>query len=106
LPKLWTWASCRNPVSWFRGSTHATIKNDLDGIQNCGIGRFREHRVLRQRRHSPPRPIADVRLDGGCLCLDFVNTIHDRYALEIEDYLQQPQRFLEWCVRAGALRPD
>ena len=62
--------------------------------------------MLRQRRHSPPRPIADVRLDSGCLCLDFVNTIHDRYALEIEDYLQQPQRFLEWCVRAGALHPD
>lgn len=62
--------------------------------------------MLRQRRHVSPRPIADVRLDGGRLCLDFVNTIHDRYALEIEDYLQQPQRFLEWCMRAGALHPD
>ena len=61
--------------------------------------------MLRKRRHLPPRPIADIRLDGGRLCLDFVNTIHDRYALEVEDYLQQPQRFLEWCVRAGALDP-
>lgn len=62
--------------------------------------------MLRQCRYVPPRPIADVRLDGGRLCLDFVNTIHDRYAREIEDYLQQPQRFLEWCVRAGALHQD
>jgi predicted RNA-binding Zn ribbon-like protein len=59
-----------------------------------------------ENRHLPPRPIAAIRLDGGRLCLDFVNTIHDRYALEVEDYLQQPQRFLEWCMRAGALRPD
>ena len=58
------------------------------------------------RRHLPPRPIADIRLDGGRLCLNFVNTIHDRYAVEVEDYLQQPQRFIEWCVRAEALRPD
>jgi predicted RNA-binding Zn ribbon-like protein len=57
-------------------------------------------------RHLPPRPIAAIRLNGGRLCLDFVNTIHDRYAVEVEDYLQQPQRFIEWCVRAGVLRPD
>lgn len=62
--------------------------------------------MLRQRRHAPPRSIADVRLDGGRLCLDFVNTIHDRCAREVEDYLQQPQRFIEWCIRAGALHPD
>jgi predicted RNA-binding Zn ribbon-like protein len=56
--------------------------------------------------HLPPRPITAIRLDGGRLCLDFVNTIHDRYAVEVEDYLQRPQRFIEWCVRAGVLRPD
>ena len=56
-------------------------------------------------RHLPPRPIAAVRLDGGRPCLDFVNTIHDRYAVEVEDYLQQPQRFIEWCALAGVLRP-
>ena len=58
------------------------------------------------RPHLPPRPIAAVRLDGGRPCLDFVNTIHDRYAVEVEDYLQQPQRFAEWCTRAGVLHPD
>jgi predicted RNA-binding Zn ribbon-like protein len=54
----------------------------------------------------PPRPITAIRFDGGRSCLDFVNTIHDRYAVEVEDYLQQPQRFIDWCVRAGVLRPD
>jgi predicted RNA-binding Zn ribbon-like protein len=57
-------------------------------------------------RHLPSRPITAIRLDGGRPCLDFVNTIHDRYALEVEDYLQQPRRFIEWCARAGLLRPD
>jgi predicted RNA-binding Zn ribbon-like protein len=57
-------------------------------------------------RHLPPRPIAAIRFDGGRPCLDFVNTIHDRYAVEVEDYLQQPLRFIEWCARAGVLRPD
>jgi len=51
-----------------------------------------------------PRPINDVRLDGGRSCLDFVNSIHDRYAVEVEDYLQEPRRFLEWGLRAGVLR--
>jgi predicted RNA-binding Zn ribbon-like protein len=57
-------------------------------------------------RHLLPRPITAIRFDGGRPCLDFVNSIHDRYAVEVEDYLQQPQRFIEWCVRAGVLRPD
>ena len=57
-------------------------------------------------RHLPPRSITAIRLDGGRPCLDFVNTIHDRYAVEVEDYLQQSQRFIEWCARAGVLRPD
>ena len=45
------------------------------------------------------RPVAAIRLDGGRLCLDFVNTIHDRYAVDAEDYICQPERFIEWCVR-------
>jgi predicted RNA-binding Zn ribbon-like protein len=68
--------------------------------------KIKRYRVSPAHRHLPPRPIASIRLDGGRLCLDFVNTIHDRYAVQLEDYLQQPQRFIEWCVRAGALRPD
>ncbi|KRF01875.1 hypothetical protein ASG87_10230 [Frateuria sp. Soil773] len=53
-----------------------------------------------------PRPVAAVRLDGGRLCLDFVNTIHDRYAADAEDYVQDPQRFIAWSGRTGALHPD
>lgn len=67
---------------------------------------IRQDRMPAENRHLPPRPIAAIRLDGGRLCLDFVNTIHDRYATQVEDYLQQPQRFAEWCTRAAALRPD
>jgi len=52
----------------------------------------------------PSRPVAAIRLDGGRLCLDFVNTIHDRYAADAEDYICQPERFIEWCVLAGAIR--
>lgn len=55
---------------------------------------------------STPRAIAAIRLDGGRLCLDFVNTIHDRHAMEVEDYVQDPQRFVAWSERTGALCPD
>jgi predicted RNA-binding Zn ribbon-like protein len=57
-------------------------------------------------RRLLPRPIAAIRLDGGRLCLDFVNSIHNRYANEVEDYLHHPERFIDWCVRAGALSSD
>ncbi|MCX7514664.1 CGNR zinc finger domain-containing protein [Frateuria hangzhouensis] len=54
---------------------------------------------------STPRSVAAARLDGGRLCLDFVNTIHDRYAVDVEDYVQDAQRFIAWSERAGALGP-
>jgi len=50
-----------------------------------------------------PRPIAAIRLDGGRLCIDFVNSIHDRFAVAIEDYLATPERYAEWARRAGAI---
>jgi predicted RNA-binding Zn ribbon-like protein len=59
-------------------------------------------RMLPSERSRPARPIAAIRLDGGRLCLDFVNTIHNRYAVGAEDYIAQPGRFIEWCVLAGA----
>lgn len=62
--------------------------------------------MLPEESYRSPRPIAAIRLDGGRLCLDFVNTIHDLYAADVEDYVHQPERFIEWCVRAGALRSD
>lgn len=56
-----------------------------------------------EKCHPLPRPIDAIRLDGGRLCLDFVNSVHDRYAQQAEDYICLPERFIEWCVRAGAL---
>ncbi len=50
-----------------------------------------------------PRPIAAIRLDGGRPCIDFVNSIHDRFALVAEDYLATPERYVEWARRAGVL---
>ena len=55
------------------------------------------------RKRLQPRPIAQVRLDGSRLCLNFVNTIHDRHAPVLEDYISTPERFFEWSLRAGAL---
>jgi predicted RNA-binding Zn ribbon-like protein len=74
----------------------------LDGIKSVRSKRRSGPKIARETL-STARPVAAVRLDGGRLCLDFVNTIHDRYASEAEDYVCQPERFIEWCVRAGAL---
>jgi predicted RNA-binding Zn ribbon-like protein len=52
---------------------------------------------------SPVIPIARIRLDGGRPCLDFVNTIHDRFAAKPVDYLATPQQYLDWCLRAHLL---
>lgn len=61
---------------------------------------------LRQAGVTAPaqgRPISKVRLIGGRACLDFVNTIHDRHAEIIEDYICGPEAYLEWSRRAGLL---
>lgn len=52
-----------------------------------------------------PRPISLIRLDGGRLCVDFVNTIHDRFAAVAEDYIATPERYVQWARRTGALAP-
>jgi predicted RNA-binding Zn ribbon-like protein len=44
-----------------------------------------------------------IRLDGGRPCLDFINTIHDRFAEVPLDYLATPGQYLEWCLRANLL---
>jgi predicted RNA-binding Zn ribbon-like protein len=49
------------------------------------------------------RPVSEIRLDGGRLCLDFANTIHDRFAREVEDYIATPERYVEWARRCGAI---
>jgi predicted RNA-binding Zn ribbon-like protein len=44
-----------------------------------------------------------IRLDGGRPCLDFVNTIHDRFAEVLLDYLATPGQYLEWCLRTNLI---
>ncbi len=51
------------------------------------------------------RPISAIRLDGGRPCIDFVNTIHNRFAADAEDYISTPERYVQWVRRAGALGP-
>jgi predicted RNA-binding Zn ribbon-like protein len=49
-------------------------------------------------------PIEKIRLDGGRPCLDFVNTIHDRFAPVPQDYLATGPQYLEWCLRMQLLK--
>lgn len=50
------------------------------------------------------RPIETITLDGGWLCLDFVNTVGLRQAgLKPQDYLESWDDFLLWCVRVKLL---
>ena len=53
-----------------------------------------------------PRPVSAIRLDGGRLCIDFANSIHDRFAAVAEDYLASAERYAEWARRTGALHSD
>ena len=53
--------------------------------------------------NSSRYPIDGIRLDGGRPCLDFVNTIHDRLAADPADYLETPQHYVQWCLRARLL---
>ena len=53
--------------------------------------------------HAAHRPITAIRLTGGRVCLDFVNTVDDRVAPTAEDYIATPARYLEWAVHAGAI---
>jgi len=52
---------------------------------------------------SIPRPVSTIRLDGGRLAIDFANTIHDRFAVDVEDYIATPERYMQWARRSGAI---
>jgi len=45
----------------------------------------------------------DLRLDGGELCLDFANTIHDRKAEEQRDYLGSVDDLVAWLEYSGGI---
>jgi predicted RNA-binding Zn ribbon-like protein len=52
---------------------------------------------------APTRPVSRIDLVAGRPSLDFVNTIHDRWADPLEDYLVDVRAWLDWSVRAGVL---
>ncbi|WP_430968279.1 CGNR zinc finger domain-containing protein [Spongiimicrobium sp. 2-473A-2-J] len=47
-----------------------------------------------------------IRFDGGKLCLDYVNTIHDRFERPLRDYLQTPDDLIRWSLQAGILTTE
>ena len=40
--------------------------------------------------------ISKIRRDGGNLCLDFINTVHDRTELPARDYLESYSDMIDW----------
>lgn len=49
------------------------------------------------------KSIQDMRLDGGMLCLNFVNTVDDRSRENPYQYLRHYRDLLEFCAYAGAI---
>jgi len=49
------------------------------------------------------RPLSRIRIVGGRVCLDFVNTIHDRLAAAREDYIANTGRYFAWSKRVRIL---
>jgi predicted RNA-binding Zn ribbon-like protein len=49
------------------------------------------------------RPLSQIRIVGGRVCLDFVNTIHDRFAATREDYISDAGRYFAWSTRVRIL---
>lgn len=47
--------------------------------------------------------IAGIALDGGRLCLDFVNSVHDRKSHPMRDYLHNILDLIGWGERAGII---
>lgn len=49
------------------------------------------------------RSINTLTLDGGCLCLDFINTVHSRTVEEPFEYLSGYGELLDWAVKVEIL---
>lgn len=47
------------------------------------------------------RNIANLPLDGGLLCLDFVNTVQTRKRDVFHEYLPDYSAFLQWCLKVA-----
>ena len=45
-------------------------------------------------------------MDGGWVCLDFINTVHDRTVENPFEYLSGYPELLVWCVKVGILTSE
>ncbi|WP_133300224.1 CGNR zinc finger domain-containing protein [Mucilaginibacter terrenus] len=52
------------------------------------------------------RTIASLPLDGGLLCLDFVNTVQTRKKTPSHEYLADYATFLDWCIKVEIVSED
>ena len=55
---------------------------------------------------SKERSIEQLPLDGGVLCLDFINTVHSRTDKEIYEYLSDYSNFISWCRKVNILNRE
>jgi predicted RNA-binding Zn ribbon-like protein len=49
--------------------------------------------------------VRNILLNGSTLCLDFVNTIHDRINEPERDYWVTPVHLFQWALKAGSIGP-
>ena len=49
------------------------------------------------------RTIETLELDGGALCLDFVNTVRSRFETPFHEFLEKPSDWLLWINRIGLI---
>jgi predicted RNA-binding Zn ribbon-like protein len=54
---------------------------------------------------AAPKSIITLRLDGGVLCLDFINTVDNRMKTPTLDYLSGFKDLLQWYGHTRALSP-
>lgn len=52
------------------------------------------------------KTIETISLDGGSLCLDFINTINDRFVVDPLDYLGSGQDLVKWAYRLKITEND
>lgn len=52
------------------------------------------------------RSLENLGLDGGWLCLDFINTVHDRTVTDPYEYLHTYEELLMWVRKTQALKPE
>lgn len=55
---------------------------------------------------SYERTVHNMHLDGGWLCLDFINTVHDRFATDPHEYLKTWDDFLSWGKKTRILNDN